>query len=740
MKKSMLFLAGAALILAALPVFSDNTHVWRTDRFEDFDRGTPVNVSMRSDGLLLLAPRFRALADPQFTYIWSMVEDSKGRLYAAGGSPGKVVRITNDPAKPEVEAKVETVLTVKELEVHALAVDDKDNVYAASSPDPKIYKIAPDGTSSVFCEPQAKYVWALAWDPAGFLYVATGDKGEIFRVNAKGEIKLFFNTDELHARSMLLEKRATPNSPLIVGTDPSGLILRVTPKADGTGEGFVMYESGKKEVTALAVVESGPEKGSVYASAVGDKPNRSLPIPQMPAPQPFQNVAPPIFIPGQVLPPSVPGGTELYRIQADGFPRKIWFSRDDVVFALGFSPAGKLLLATGNKGKLFQIDSDVLHTALVKASVTQLTALLLSSKGVTYAGSGNIGKVFELRKEFEHQGTFESEVFDTHLFARWGRVSWKNQTPESTTVVLNTRSGNVDDPNRNWSSWSHDYKVKAGQPSDSPGARFLQWKATLTSGDGQHTPMLDEVEIAFLPKNVAPVVEEVEATPGGYRSNNNTMVQNNQPATISLPPLGQRPNNNQPVIQNQFNAPLMLNVQHGSQGVRWAAHDDNDDQLTYTVYIRGVNETAWKLLKDHVTDKSYFWDANTFPDGLYVAKVVASDAPSNSEQDALTDEKESAPFIIDNTPPEVLNLKAAREAGRVRVSFRASDALTVIHRAEFSVDGGEWQFVLPVDQIADSLIEDYSFLTGDLSAAEHVIAVRVFDKCENAGVEKVVVK
>ena len=224
MKKSMLFIAGAALMFAALPLFSDNTHVWRTDRFEDFDRGTPVNVSMRSDGWLLLAPRFRALADPQFTYIWSMVEDSKGRLYASGGSPGKVVRITNDPSKPEVEAKVETVLTVKELEVHALAVDDKDNVYAASSPDPKIYKIAPDGTSSVFCEPKAKYVWALAWDPAGFLYVATGDKGEIFRVNAKGEIKLFFNTDDLHARSMVLEKRKTPNGPLIVGTDPSGLI------------------------------------------------------------------------------------------------------------------------------------------------------------------------------------------------------------------------------------------------------------------------------------------------------------------------------------------------------------------------------------------------------------------------------------------------------------------------------------------------------------------------------------
>ncbi|SRR5579871_780381 len=740
MKKSQLLLACAALA-AALPLFSDNTHVWRTDRFEDFDRGTPTNVSMRSDGVLLLAPRFRALADPQFTYIWSIVEDSKGRLYAAGGSPGKVVRITNDPAKPGVEAKIETVLTAKELEIHALAVDDKDNVYAASSPDPKIYKITPDGKSDVFWEPKAKYVWALAWDPAGYLYVATGDKGEIFRVDQRGDGKIFFSTDDLHARSMVLEKRKTRNSPLIVGTDPSGLILRVTPKADGTGEGFVMYESGKKEVTALAVVENGPEAGSIYAAAVGDKPQRVLPMPILPTQQPFMinNAPPPVFIPGQGLPASVPGGSELYRIQSDGFPRKVWFSRDDVVYALGFSPAGKILMATGNKGKLYQLDSDVLHTALVKAPVTQLTAILLSSKGVTYTGSGNIGKVFELRPEFEQQGTFESEVFDTHLFARWGRVSWKNQTPESTSVVLNTRSGNVDDPTRNWSGWSADYKTKAGQPSASPGARFLQWKATLTSGDGKHSPLLDEVEIAYLPKNVAPVIDEVEATPGGFKGSVNTVQPNNQPQTLQLQPLGQR-NNPQPVVVNQFNPPMQLTAQRGSQGLRWSAHDDNDDQLTYSVYIRGVNETSWKLLKDHLTDKSYFWDANTFPDGSYVAKIVASDAPSNSEQDALTDEKESAPFIIDNTPPEIQNLKAVREGRRVRVTFRAADALSVIHRGEFSVDGGDWQFVLPADQIADSLQEDYSFLTGELSAGEHVIAVRVFDKCENGGVEKVVVK
>ena len=38
---------------------------------------------------------------------------------------------------------------------------------------------------------------------------------------------------------MSLENRKKSNGNLLVGTDPGGLILRVTPKADGTGQGFV---------------------------------------------------------------------------------------------------------------------------------------------------------------------------------------------------------------------------------------------------------------------------------------------------------------------------------------------------------------------------------------------------------------------------------------------------------------------------------------------------------------------
>ena len=47
------------------------------------------------------------------------------------------------------------------------------------------------------------------------------------------------------------------------------------------------------------------------------------------------------------------------------------------------------------------------------------------------------------------------------------------------------------------------------------------------------------------------------------------------------------------------------------------------------------------------------WDTTTVPNGRYVVRVTATDSPSNPESLALSSEKESDPFDVDNTPPTV---------------------------------------------------------------------------------------
>ena len=195
---------------------AEQTRYWReTDRSE-FEKGTAKGVAIRSDGKLMPAPKFEQFADPNLAYLWEMRMDSKGRVYAAGGSDAKVFRFDNT-------GKPTTVFESSELAAQAIAFDAKDNLYVGTSPDGKVYKVTPDGQKSVFFDPKTKYIWALAVDAKGTLFVATGDSGEIFVVNPDGKGQLFYQSEERHARTLAFDGKGN----LLVGTEPSGLILRV---------------------------------------------------------------------------------------------------------------------------------------------------------------------------------------------------------------------------------------------------------------------------------------------------------------------------------------------------------------------------------------------------------------------------------------------------------------------------------------------------------------------------------
>ena len=185
--------------------------------------------------------------------------------------------------------------------------------------------------------------------------------------------------------------------------------------------------------------------------------------------------------------------------------------------------------------------------------------------------------------------------------------------------------------------------------------------------------------------------------------------------------------------------------------VRWAAHDDNGDDLVYALYLRGDGERNWHLLKDNINDKAYSFDAALIPDGGYRVKVVASDSPSHNPGEALSDSRESERFEIDTTPPIVSNLRVEQALAKcaqapcpapVRVTFDAEDAASPIAHAEYALDAGTWQYIDPVGKLSDSKREQYDFqipakaLEG--KTGEHLITVRVYDRHDNIGVAKTV--
>lgn len=732
MKKSIIGLAYLGTL--AVWAWAGQTRSWVETDFTDFEKGIIKNLSLRSDGRLTLAPRFEELYDSPSAYLWTLARDSKGNLYTGGGPGAKLYRISAGGEK-------KTLAEFQAIEIHAIAIDKNDRVYAATAPDGKVYRVSSDGKADVFYDPKTKYIWALTFDARGDLYVGTGDPGEIHRVTPDGKGSIFFKSGETHVRSMVLDGRGN----LIAGTEPNGLVLRISP----SGEGFVLYEMGKREITSVAVAQD----GSVYAGGVGTK-QASQAAPAPPPPPPPAASAQPATGSGPHLPAtppasmssgaggvSVSGGSDVFRIHPDGYPEKVWSHAHDIVYSISFDAAGKPLIGTGNKGCIYRVDSDALYTALVNAAPTQVTALVAGENGKLYVATGNVGKVYEIGPGLEPEGSIESDVFDAGMFSRWGRLSFKGLAPAG-RIAIETRSGNLDRPQENWSKWSDAITVEEGARVTSPAARFIQWKATLTTDTNNksgRSPELDSVELAYLPRNVAPRVSEIEITPPNYKFPTPVMAVT-APQTLNLPPMGKLASHTASALTLDGTSTPALQFSKGAIGARWIAVDDNGDSLTYTVEIRGAAETEWKLLKDKVREKYFGWDSTAFPDGEYRLRVTASDLPGNTKEDALTGRLESDVFIIDNTPPRVTGLAGTRNANRIDVRWHAIDALSVITKAEYAVDGGDWTVVDPVTKLSDSRELDYALALADVAPGEHTIAVRVQDEFENQAAEKVVVR
>jgi sugar lactone lactonase YvrE len=763
-----------AIAFAAPLAQAQGTHLWTQSRLEEFEKGTPQGVAITSDGRILQGPDAAEVVTTPSTFVWSVAVDAHGTAFLGTASPATVLRVAKD-------GKIFKLFETKDVSVQVVRLGPDGSLYAATLPSGKVYKLKPDATTTqdetsaqlIFdsakapeakpadakfpdsksdIKPDAKsdaakpddpksdsashFIWDLTFDSAGNLYVATGGPAAIYRVGLTSfkdstggtflfhRPELFFKSDEQHIRCLAWD----PKGNLIAGTDGSGLIYRIDP----TGKGYVLFEAPRREITSLAIASS----GAIYAASVGDKSRNPLPpLPVQGASSITITIVQPSSLTTANTSASVPEGSEIYLLTEGQAPRKIWSTKDEVVYALAARKEG-LLALTGNRGHIFQIAddgsfSDVAHLEAQQALTlaVQSNAASADSSSDLLIGTGNTGKLYRLSPQSgKHE--YASDVLDAGALSRFGRIEVE---PGSSAYELFTRSGNVEQPVRGWSDW---VKLNDNQIA-SPAGRFFQWKAALHDGGS-----LGSVGVNYLPINAAPVIEDLVVVPGARLNPMNIVP---QPPTIQI----NFPSANAVVsFDGTSSQPIQALKDRTAITVRWAAHDDNGDDLKFSLFIRGDGEQGWRLLKDDLTDKAYSFDATLIPDGGYRIKLVASDAPSHTPAEALTAEKESDRFEIDTTAPIVSNLKTTTEtitckegcSGAISVTFEAEDAFSPIARAEYSIDAGPWQYVEPVGNLSDSRREHYDVHipapNPPLKPGEHLITVRAYDRHDNIGVAK----
>lgn len=690
-------------LVASLPAVASGPSFWTVTTAADLLKGTSDGVYISLGGVITPGPSLTNRLTSTPAQVWSIARANDGTIWAGTGSDGRVIRI-----QPGQQTE-ETVFDSPEANIFAIAVAGS-RVYAASSPDGKVYLIEGNSPARVFFDPTENYIWALAADATGRLWVGAGNPAVIYRVSADGTSQIVYRPPATHVVSLVPDGQGR----MLAGTESPGRLYRF----DANDRPFVALDTGLAELRAI----SSAANGVVFAAGVakGDEAASAGET---------TSVAVTLAATATTGAPAPAGATParrsvIYRIDSNGSWEEIW-TTGDVVYDLAAQADGGVLVATGPEGRLYKISSGLDVFLFTGVDARQITRFASAPGGeaISAFATSNPGRVMVVGAGEQTSARYLSSVLDTNSVATWGIVRWDS----TGSVELYTRSGNTERPDDSWSEWAGPYRRNSGEAVTSPAARFVQWRAVLTRATNDPTPALSAVTLAYLPRNNRPVVATVTTYPPGvvfHRAfvNDESAIAGLDDVTIEA----RRPPGDSPPSAPSLNRRMF---QKGLQTITWRGEDEDDDQLVYAVQYRRNGESEWRDLKTDLMGTIFVWDTTTVADGRYFVRVQASDSPSNASDRALVGARESGPVDVDNTPP-VLDVEVIGTAAARRIRVVARDAQSPIDRVEYSVRGGEWRLVYPTDGLADSLEEQYDIpIASDVPIAD--VMIRAMDRLQN---------
>ncbi|MHC4567451.1 MAG: flagellar hook assembly protein FlgD, partial [Planctomycetota bacterium] len=609
--------------------------------------------------------------------------------------------------------------------IFAMATDSSGRLLAGiSGKECKLCRFE-DDEMEVISEPNdAKYIFAIAVDGDGDIFLGTGPEGKIYKVDSKAgkKARLVYDSRDKNILSLAIGADGS----IYAGSDGRGLVYKIDPD---TEEVTVIYDSDQPEITALLSVGDSQSRAALYAAATsakivqtqtqfaasaargrstgrteakaekdkssGDsKGDLKLKIANTPKPTPSKAPSAPPPVSKGAKPSKA---SHIYEITKDGFVTDI-FGQAVVFFCLA-DQDGTLLAGTGNSAKLFSIDPAMEQQAVIyeDEQAAQITAIALAGKDA-YLGTANPAKLVKLSSGFAAEGTYISDLVDAGQPAKWGKLQLEADVPDGCQVMVAARSGNVKDVNDpTFSQWSEPVVVTEPVQLGCPLGRFCQYKLILQSRDGGKSPLIREIAVASTVPNLAPKVASV-------------------------------------VVSR-----VSAGTKKGTFKINYVTRDANADKLIYKIDFRKIGRTNWIELKDELEATSFEWDGKTVEDGRYEVRVTASDERANTVTTKLVHSRVSDPVVVDNTGPVVADIEttsSAESGGQYKVfKTQVSDELSAIGKLEYTIDSNaEWISAVPDDLVYDTTDESFTVRVDrekKLPAGDHVLTIRVSDAVGN---------
>ncbi|MGZ7030847.1 MAG: hypothetical protein ACXVIJ_02655 [Thermoanaerobaculia bacterium] len=704
----------AANAFAVAPQF------WRVRAIEDFLAGDIDGFAVTSRGELRAGPTLRKVATFTDPFVLAQAAAPNGDRFFGTGNDGKIYRLHGTEMK--------LLATAPEPEVYAVAFRD-GALYAGTSPNGKVYRIDPEsGKSTAFFDPKAAYIWTLLFLDGGDLVVGTGVEGKLFRVTPAGAGKMIFDAPETHIRSLAARKDGT----LLAGGSGQGRIYEVRPD----GSAHALYDSALSEISSVYV----DSNGIGWASGVSNVLPTSAPTkPGKPATQPSATAtssgntaeakkegetgtAEVSFSFDSGPGSGQAGSSELYRIHPDGFVETVRKFDHEMIYALSGGPNGSIMLSTGPQGRIYSFRNG--EISLVATAPEKQVVSISGEGGATLVTTTNSGAVYRLDPIPSAHAEFRSQAKDVERFSRFGHYRIEGTNVGDGHLAIAFRSGNTRTPDSTWSNWSLPSTTPEGTVT-APAARYVQWKMTMPKP--AQDVSVDSVAIGFINRNVPPVIDSVVVQDPAV-----VFISSSYP---SSPQVVEATNPDEYGIFTSLDNPRDKNdpgkklFRKGFRTITWRAHDDNNDNIRYSIAFRPHGTEKWLRLRDNMDETQINFDTSQFPDGIYELRLTATDASDNPDM-PLTDVKEGVEFQVDNTPPTI----AARAEGE-DVIIRVSDKIGTVGRVEYSADAQRWARLTPVDGIADSSDETYKIKRSAVQGK--FVIVRAVDSFYNVATQSV---
>lgn len=682
----------AVCTVAPALAHAGGTRTFHLENHADFDAGEADGAAIEASGRVttgFVPKRAKVPGNSAFTCV-GRADD----IVIGTADEATLQRVTfPSRGKNAGEPKVEALAKLPGVVVTAIATLPGGDLVAATLPGGTLHRVDRKGKVTELAKLDVEQIWALLVHE-GKIYVGTGPKGEVYSLSPSGkDPKVVLDVREKHVLSLL-----SVGGDVIAGTAQSAKLYQIAKDP----EGVLLHEFSGDEVRDLALTRTG------LLAAVNEFEDRklsSLDALVKTLSRTSLVGQPPSGDLGEARPPKADAavyhvdlgrGRDLAR--ASEATWDAWLEKDDQYFTslLALDDVGTVLVGSSAGGKIYRLRGPRDTSTIADLEEKQATSLCRTSKGPLLATAGQGAAAYRLLAASAKTARYKSKVLDAKQPAKYGSLVLRAKGP----VTARARFGPTKDPDdARWTKWAPVALSRTGAEMRGTLAglgkrRYVQLELSLASPDAE----LRELELFYAPENLAPLLKSIDVDRPSFDPDDDK-----EPASDVT--------------------------------IKWNVDARDEDDLVYDVRVRpeGGGEDTWVRLSDaneQLTKKELKWDLTTVPDGIYEIEIKASDAPSNGDQGAESDEIVSAPFVVDRERPTFRDIHAT---GR-KITATASDRGGFVHDVGYSIDGGEFRPVACDDGLYDGTDEAITFeLPKDLPKGKHRLVLRARDAYGNLG-------